>query len=57
MSRQTDGVSCGAILAADVVHLIMNERLANKYDYTNDDLTEFRKYKQLIVILAKQISQ
>ena len=32
-------------------------RLANKDDYTNDDMTEFRKYMQLTVILAKQISQ
>ena len=57
MSRQTDGVSCGALLAADIIHLIKYGRLANKYDYTNADMPEFRKYMQLTVILARQISQ
>ncbi len=57
MSRQTDGISCGAILAADIVHLIKYGRLANKDDYTTADMPEFRKYMQLTVILAKQISQ
>ena len=33
----------------------MRERA--KDDYTNDDMTEIRKYMQLTVILAKQISQ
>jgi len=57
MSRQTDGVSCGAILAVDIVHLIKYGRLATEYDYTNADMPEFRKYMQVTVILAKQISQ
>jgi len=57
MSRQTDGINCRAILAADLVHLIKYGRLANKDDYTNADMPEFRKYMQLTVILAKQISQ
>jgi len=57
MSKQTDGVSCGAILAADIVHLIKFGRLANEDDYTNADIPEFRKYMQLTVILAMQISQ
>jgi Ulp1 family protease len=57
MSKQTDGISCGAILAADIVHLIKYGRLANKDDYRNADMPEFRKYMQLTVILAKQISQ
>jgi Ulp1 family protease len=59
MSKQTDGtgISCGAILAADIVHLIKCGRLANKDDYTNADMPEFRKYMQLTVILARQISQ
>jgi len=34
MSRQTDGINCGAILAVDIVHLIKYGRLANKDDYT-----------------------
>jgi hypothetical protein len=57
MSRQTDGINCGAILAADIVHLIKYGRLEYKDDYTNNDMTEFRKYMQMTVILAKQISQ
>ena len=57
MSRQTDGISCGAILAADMDYLINYVRLVNKDDYTNADMTEFREYMQLTVILAKQISQ
>ena len=57
MSKQTDGISYGAILAADIVHLIKYGRLANKDDYTNADMPEFRKYMQLTVILARQISQ
>ena len=57
MSRQTDGINCGAILAVDIVHLIKYGRLANKDNYTNADMTELRKYMQLTVILAKQISQ
>ena len=47
MSKQSDGVSCGAILAADIVHLIKFGRLANEDDYTtNADMPEFRKYMQ-----------
>ena len=57
MSRQTDGINCGAILAADIAHLIKYGKLANKEDYTNADMPEFRKYMQLTVILAKQILQ
>ena len=57
MSKQTDGISCGAILAADLVHLIKYGRLANKDDFTNADMPEFRKYMTLTVILAKQITQ
>ena len=57
MSRQTDGINCGAILAADLVHLIKYGMLANKDDYANADMPEFRKYMHLTVILAKQISQ
>ena len=57
MSRQNDGINCGAILAADIVHLIKYARLANKDDYTNADMPEFRKYMQVTVILAKLISQ
>ena len=57
MSKQTGGVSCGAILAADIVHLIKFGRLANEDDYTNADMPKFRKYMQLTVILARQISQ
>ena len=56
ISRQTDGINWGAILAADIVHLIKYGRLANKDDYTNADIPEFRKYMQLSVILTKQIS-
>ena len=40
MSKQTDGVSCGAILAADIVHLIKFGRQANEDDYTNADMPE-----------------
>ncbi len=47
----------GAILAADIVHLIKYGRLANKDDYRSADMPEFRKYMQLTVILARQISQ
>ena len=57
MSKQTDGVSCGNIRAADIVHLIKYGRRANKNDYINNGMTEFRKYMQMTVILAKQISQ
>ena len=57
MLKQTDGVNCGTILAADIVHLIKYGRPANKDDYTNNDMTEFQKYMQETVILAKQISQ
>jgi hypothetical protein len=57
MSKQTDGISCGAILAADIVYLIKYGRLPNKDDYTNADMPEFRKYMQLTVVLAKQITQ
>ena len=53
MSRQIDGINCGAI----IVHLIKYGRLVNKDDYANADMPEFRKYMQLTVILAKQISQ
>ena len=38
MTKRTDGVSCGAILAADIVHLIKFGRLANEDDYTNADM-------------------
>ena len=57
MSKQTDDVSCGVILAVDIVNLIKYGRLKNKDDYTNNDMTDFRKYMQMTVILAKQISQ
>ena len=56
MSKQTDGQSCGAFLAADIAYLIKYGKLATKEDYTNNDMPEFRKFMQLTVILARQIA-
>ena len=39
------------------MHILEHLFTSREYDYTNNDMTEFRKYMQKTVILAKQISQ